>query len=182
MACHYKLIIWDQVACSLSPHFTFLAVLLSASSPSTKQRILTKSWCLTTYFFLHLLFPTPVKRPGSNKNLKCEINNTSKALQALARLLWKKNSNKPTHWEGSSKINYIIIYGKLCGYSALSITDLLINTAYVTPVSLSISLFIKSNPLDLINVFILIWASIVLSIVLSPSIAQCVFLSSAAWP
>lgn len=33
-------------------------------------------------------------------------------------------------------------------------SDLLINTAHVSSVSLSISLFIKTNPSDLINVFI----------------------------
>lgn len=32
-------------------------------------------------------------------------------------------------------------------------TDLLINTAYVSSVSLSVGLFIKMNPSDLINVF-----------------------------
>lgn len=82
---------------------------------------------------------------------------------------------------GSSKINYILISEKV-GVSSLSVPDLLMNKAYVTPVSPTISLFIRSNPLDLTNVFILIWASTVLSIVLSPSTAQSVFLSSAAWP
>ncbi len=61
-------------------------------------------------------------------------------------------------------------------------SDLLINPAYASSLSLSIGLFIKTNPLDLTNVFIQIWASVVLSTVLCLSTAKCVFLSSAAWP
>lgn len=91
---------------------------------------------------------------SSSKPPKCKFIKIRRALCALLRPPIKevlKQSSCAEH--GSSTINRIVIYGKNSVGSGLPVIDLRINTAHVTPAGLSVSLFIKCNPLWFYNCF-----------------------------